>query len=334
MIQAETEDKKPTVLCQDRTNNIITMGKEVLLQEAKTLTRMANELDETFAQSTELLLNNAGRVAITGMGKSGHIGRKIAATLASTGTPAFYIHPAEASHGDLGMMTPSDVLIAISNSGNTAELSDILHFATRYGIKIIAITRRKDSKLGSLSDYCLELPHTDEACPLGCAPTSSTTATLALGDALAMALLRLRGFTAQEFNVYHPGGALGNKLLTVNEVMRTEGDLPLVHEKMSMNEVIYVMTGKGFGCAGVLNDTEKLVGIITDGDLRRHMSSELMDKTASTVMTHNPLVIEKNCLTSKVRHIMEQKKITALFVVSSMDEMKPIGIVTIHTLRE
>lgn len=333
-MKTEIADKKHTMLCQDRISTIISMGREVLFQEAETITRMAKQLDETFAQSAELLLTNTGRVAITGMGKSGHIGRKIAATLASTGTPAFFIHPAEASHGDLGMMTSDDVLIAISNSGNTLELSDILHFATRYGIKIIAITRSKNSKLGSLADYCLELPHTDEACPLGCAPTSSTTATLALGDALAMALLRLRGFTTQEFNVYHPGGALGNKLMTVDEVMRTEQDMPLVHEKMSMNEVIYIMTGKGFGCAGVLDDAGKLVGIITDGDLRRHMSADLMKKTASTVMTHNPLVIEKGCLTSKVRHIMEQKKITALFVVRSMNEMEPIGIVTIHTLRE
>ncbi len=322
----------------DKSNNIdpqhiIDMGKDVLRLEAQTITTMSDQLNAQFAQSVELLLNHSGRVAITGMGKSGHIGRKIAATLASTGTPAFFIHPAEASHGDLGMMTEDDILIAISNSGNTAELSDILHFATRHGIKIIAITRSKKSKLGSLADHCLELPHTDEACPLGCAPTSSTTATLALGDALAMALLRLRGFTAQEFNVYHPGGALGNKLMTVAEVMRTGSDMPLVHEKMLMTEVIYVMTGKGFGCAGVLDGNGSLVGIITDGDLRRHMNTELMHKTADVVMTRKPLAIERDCLTSKVRHIMEQNKITALFVVQNMEDMKPIGIVTIHTLR-
>lgn len=313
---------------------IISMGKEVLLLEAKTITSLADQLGQDFAQSVQLLLASSGRVAITGMGKSGHIGRKIAATLASTGTPSFFIHPAEASHGDLGMMTKDDTLIAISNSGNTLELSDILHFATRYGIKIIAITRSRQSKLGAIADLCLELPHTDEACPLGCAPTSSTTATLALGDALAMALLRLRGFTAQEFNVYHPGGALGNKLMTVEEVMRSGDALPLVQEKMSMNEVIYIMTGKGFGCAGVLDTAGKIVGIITDGDLRRHMDDALMSKTADTVMTKNPLVIEKNCLTTKARHIMEQKKITALFVVHNNDDMKPIGIVTIHTLRK
>lgn len=314
--------------------DIINMGKEVLLLEAQTIMNLADQLGNNFAQSVELLFASSGRVAITGMGKSGHIGRKIAATLASTGTPSFFIHPAEASHGDLGMMTKEDTLIAISNSGNTAELSDILQFATRYGIKIIAITKSRQSKLGSLADLCLELPHTDEACPLGCAPTSSTTATLALGDALAMALLRIRGFTAQDFNVYHPGGALGNKLMTVGEVMRSGDALPLVHENMSMNEVIYIMTGKGFGCAGVLNDAGKIIGIITDGDLRRHMDNALMSKTAKVVMTQNPLVIEEDCLTSKARHIMEQKKITALFVVRGKQDMEPIGVVTIHTLRK
>ncbi|MFI3270518.1 MAG: KpsF/GutQ family sugar-phosphate isomerase [Pseudomonadota bacterium] len=317
----------------ERTQEIISMGKEVLHLEADTITNLADNLSPVFAQSVELLLSNTGRVAITGMGKSGHIARKIAATLASTGTPAFFIHPAEASHGDLGMMTTGDVLIAISNSGNTLELSDILHFATRYGIRIIAITRSKESKLGALADLCLELPHTHEACPLGCAPTSSTTATLALGDAIAMALLRLRGFTAQEFNIYHPGGALGNKLMTVGDVMRVGEALPLVHENMMMHEVIYVMTGKGFGCAGVLNDTGKLIGIITDGDLRRHMSTELMSKTAHTVMTPQPLVVMQDCLTSKARHIMEQKKITSLFVVRDFNDLEPIGVVTIHTLR-
>lgn len=318
---------------KENTEAIMEMGKEVLRQEAATLLSLATSLDQRFSQSVQCILESAGRVAVTGMGKSGHIGRKIAATLASTGTPAYFIHPAEASHGDLGMMSSGDVLIAISNSGGTAELSDILHFATRHGIKIIAITRKKDSKLGLLSDFCLELPHTDEACPLGCAPTSSTTATLALGDALAMAVLRLRGFTADEFNVYHPGGALGNKLLTVNDVMHTGDALPLVREASPMSEVIYTMTGKGFGCAGVLGQDDKIVGIITDGDLRRHMDSELMSKEAHMVMTHNPLVVPLGSLNTKARHMMEQKKITALFVVRSDKDKAPEGIITIHTIR-
>lgn len=310
----------------------VAMGQEVIRLEAETLTVMADTLDDTFAKCAELLLNTEGRVAVTGMGKSGHIARKIAATLASTGTPAFFIHPAEASHGDLGMMTQKDTLIAISNSGNTAELSDILYYATRYTIPLIAITKKRDSKLGHLADYCLVLPATREACPLDCAPTSSTTAALALGDALAMVTLQLRGFTATEFNIYHPGGALGRVLMPLADVMCKGDRLPLVTFNSSMDEVLCVMTGKGYGCAGVMGENGQLIGIITDGDLRRHMGIDLLQKKALDVMTQNPITVTPDYLVTQATRLMEQNKITSLFVVKDKKNPVPVGIVNIHIL--
>ncbi len=312
----------------NKEKTILDVGKQVLKEEAQVILQMANSLDSTFEKCVELLLSSSGRVAISGMGKSGHIGKKIAATLASTGTPAFFMHPAEASHGDLGMMLPTDILIAISNSGNTSELSDILHYATRYGIPIIAITARKDSKLGKLSTYCLELLHTEEACPLGCAPTSSTTATLAIGDALAMALLHARGFTADDFNRYHPGGALGKQLMTVQEIMHTGDAVPLVDLNTSMVDIIYTISSKGFGCTGVVDDEGKLVGIITDGDLRRHMEDDFLQKNAQAIMTENPVTVGLELMLSQAKHIMQTKKITTLFITDNKSE--PMGIVNIH----
>jgi len=305
-------------------------GRQVVHQEAKALLLLADNLDATFVRCVELLLNVQGRIAVTGMGKSGHIARKIAATLASTGSPAYYIHPAEASHGDLGMMSKNDVLIALSNSGNTPELYDILHYAARYGIPIMAITGRADSKLGRIADYCLELPRVEEACPLVCAPTTSTTLELAIGDALAMAILQLRGFTLEEFCKYHPGGVLGKQLRTVEEVMRTGDDIPLVKEQTSMSEVICIMTGKGFGCAGVVSEEGTLVGIITDGDIRRHLHADLLQSRADRIMTRTPCTITKDYFVCKTISFMELHKITSVFIIDKFPRGKPIGIINMH----
>ncbi len=311
--------------------SIIGIGKEVLRQEAEVLLKTADMLSSEFEKCVELILSTSGRVVVSGMGKSGHICKKIAATLASTGTPAFFLHPGEASHGDLGMMLPEDILIAISNSGNTAELTNILHYATRYGIPIIAITGNRESMLGKLSTYCLELLHLEEACPIGCAPTTSTTATLALGDALAMSLLFARGFTAEDFNKYHPGGALGKQLTSVEEIMYTGDSLPLVELDTPMADIIYTISSKGFGCAGVIDDEGKLVGIITDGDLRRHLDNNFLAKKPKDIMTKNPITIDKDIVLSQAEHLMKQKKVTVLFIING--ESKPLGIINIHGLK-
>ncbi len=308
-------------------HNVMDIGKKVLRQEAQTILSLADNLDPIFEKCVELLLNISGRVAVSGIGKSGHVGRKIAATFASTGTPAYFIHPTEAAHGDLGMMLQDDILLVLSNSGNTEELAPLLGYATKKGMLIMAITKNAQSTLGRLADFCLVLPPLGEACPFGCAPTSSTTATLALGDALAMAVLQVRGFDEKAFNTYHPGGALGKQLRSVAEIMHTKEAMPLVCVGTPMSEAIYVMTGKGFGCTGVLNTNNELVGIITDGDLRRHMSADLMQKHVQEVMTENPIVVEADCAASKAGYIMHSRTITGLFVVQ---DKKPIGFVHLH----
>lgn len=306
---------------------ILEYGADIVLQEMEALKQLACELDEDFAHAVKLILKTQGRVIVTGMGKSGHIAKKAAATFASTGTASFFIHPAEASHGDLGMVMKEDIIIAISNSGNTAELSDIILYATRYNIPLIAITQKKESKLGRLAKYCLCIPKVAEACPIECAPTSTTTASLVICDALAMVTLRLRGFTAAQFNIYHPGGSLGKSLMPIGEVMQK--NIPLVGEDMSMDTVLDVMSGHGFGCVGIVRD-KKLIGIVTDGDLRRHIDAHFLEKKVSAVMTISPITIVADTLSSQAIHIMESKKITSLFVVNEAGE--PIGIVNIHML--
>ena len=300
-------------------------AQRVLHDEANALNVLAENINEVFENTVKCLLNIRGRIAVTGMGKSGHIARKIAATLTSTGSPAYFIHPAEASHGDLGMMTADDAVIAISNSGNTAELNDIILYAAQKGLPLIGITKNPDSFLAKHSDYLLLQPQLHEACPLDCAPTTSTTVQLALGDALAMCLLSARGFSREDFHTYHPGGALGQTLALVKDVMHSGTAVPLIHPDASMMEVLAEITRKGFGCVGIV-DQNRLVGIVTDGDLRRHMCHNIMELTAKDLMTPNPVCIEGEALSAKAKEMMERKKISSVFVVNKSGDIA--GIVT------
>ena len=302
----------------------VNSAQRVLRDEAQALMRLADELGENFENAIECLLNIPGRVAVTGMGKSGHVGRKMAATLASTGTPAYFIHPGEASHGDLGMITPRDAIIAISNSGNTSELSDVIMYAVQNCIPLIAITKNANSFLGKHCTHLLLQPQLHEACPLDCAPTTSTTVQIALGDALAMCLLEARGFSREDFRKYHPGGSLGSKLSAVRDLMHSGDALPLVGPSTPMMEVLAEMTRKGFGCVGVVQD-EKLIGIITDGDLRRHMGPNILDADADALMTRSPVCIEADALSAKARSVMEERKISSLFIT---EEGSPVGLIT------
>lgn len=304
-------------------------ARQVLRDEAQALCILADGLGEDFENTVDCLLGIKGRIAVTGMGKSGHVARKIAATLASTGSPAYFIHPAEASHGDLGMMTPEDAVIAISNSGNTAELTDIILYASQNNMPIIAITRNADSFLGKHCDHLLLQPPLHEACPLDCAPTTSTTVQMALGDALAMCLLTARGFDREDFHKFHPGGSLGQKLSLVCDLMHTGEAMPLLPLEASMMSVLAEMTGKGFGCVGVM-EGERLVGIITDGDLRRHMGSNILESSARDLMTRNPVCVDADALSAKAQGIMEEKKITCVFIVDEMQ--RPLGILSMHDI--
>ena len=287
-------------------------------------------LGEAIADAVELITTSKGRVIVSGMGKSGHVGRKIAATLASTGTPALFVHPAEASHGDLGMITTQDVVVMLSTSGESAELRDILNYTQRFKVPLIAITTRADSTLGRTADVLLLLPQAREACPNGLAPTTSTLLQLAIGDALAIALLEDKGFTAKNFREFHPGGKLGAQLKHVSDVMRKEEALPLSAPTTKMSEALVVMTEKACGCLGVVDAQGKLIGILTDGDLRRHMSSDLLNLKIQDVMTKSPKTIAPDVLTSEALEILNSKSITCIFVIDG--ESKPIGLVHIHDL--
>lgn len=304
-------------------------GRRVLRIEADALDAIAEALDESFAVAVDRISAIDGRVIVTGMGKSGHIGRKIAATFASTGTPALFVHPAEASHGDLGMITSADLVLALSNSGETPELADIVGYCRRFAIPLVTIVGRVSSALAKAADVVLLLPDRPEACPMGLAPTTSTTATLALADALAIALLQRKGFDAQGFGVFHPGGKLGKKLIKVEQLMHRDDALPLVDLGTSTGEVILEMTAKRFGCVGVLDPAGELVGIITDGDLRRHMSPALLGRPAADVMTSSPRTIRADALAVEALALMNQpdRPITVMFV---LDERRPIGILHMH----
>ncbi len=311
--------------------SVIAAAKRVLANEANALEVMAQNLDKEFGQVFEsvvsAILENKGRIVLTGMGKSGHIAKKIAATLASTGTPSFFIHPAEASHGDMGMITHEDIVIALSKSGSTIELEAILNYCARYGLKVIAITEKANSMLAKFSTYTLLLPDLAEACPLGAAPTTSTTLMLALGDALALTLLEQRGFTTEKFNVYHPGGHLGKKLMLVRDIMHKNEYVPLAPPHTKMADAILLMTRYSFGCLGVVENNQ-LVGIITDGDLRRNLSTaNFLEKEIQDVMGNKPVTIPSDTAVAAALQIMNAKGITALFIV---DNEEPIGIVHIH----
>ncbi len=288
--------------------------------------RIGDAFDAAVAQMSAA----SGRTIVTGMGKSGHIARKIAATMASTGTPAYFVHPGEASHGDLGMIRQEDVILALSWSGETAELADIITYAKRFSIPLIAITSSAESALGRQADVCLRLPKSEEACPNGLAPTTSTTMQLAVGDALAIALLESRGFSATDFRLFHPGGKLGASLSYVRDVMHAGDRLPLIRPDAGMGEAILEISTKGFGCVGVIDADGKLVGIVTDGDLRRHMSPDLVTARVRDVMTANPRTIAPDLLAAEALEILNTRKITALFVLD--DAGKPCGIVHLHDL--
>lgn len=304
-------------------------ARRVLATEAEALAALSRSLDGPFVAACDALAAVGGRVVVSGMGKSGHVGRKIAATLASTGTPAFFVHPGEASHGDLGMITTDDAVVALSNSGETPELSDIIAFTRRFEIPLVGITSRPGSTLATQSDVALVLPPFSEACPMGLAPTTSTTLMLALGDALAVALLERRGFTAADFRVFHPGGQLGRRLLKVADIMHSGESLPLVAPSAPMTEVILVMTAKSLGCVGIAGDDGLLAGIITDGDLRRHLRADLMAQPAEQVMTRNPKTVAPSLLAAEALRIMNEKSITSLFVV---EDGRPLGVLHVHDL--
>ncbi len=316
-----------SVLKSQPANDLIDSAKRVLRLEIEGLQALSESLDQSFMETLDLLSAMQGRAVVTGMGKSGHIGRKIAATLASTGTPAFFVHPAEASHGDLGMITQDDVVIALSNSGETAELGDLVAYTKRFEIPLVGMTGKSPSALAKAATVALVLPEINEACPMGLAPTTSTTAMLALGDALAVAMLERKGFSPDDFQVLHPGGKLGNQLLKVSDIMHVGDEVPLVQSDMEMSEAILVMTAKSFGCLGIIDTQGSLLGILTDGDLRRHMSPELMGRLTGDVMTKGGRSIRPGALASEALRIMNTKAITTLFVV---EDSQPVGIVHIH----
>jgi len=311
------------------TTDFLTTARRVVTQEAAALTLLSGSLGDTFGRAVDVILAAKGRVIVCGMGKSGHIARKIASTLASTGTPAQFVHPAEASHGDLGMVTEGDVALVLSNSGETPELADIIAHTRRFNIPLIGVASRAGSSLMRQCDVAILLPDAPEACGTGIVPTTSTTMTLALGDALAIALMEHREFTPEHFRMFHPGGKLGAKLLKVRDLMHT--DLPLTRDTSPMSEALLSISRSGFGVTGVTDDTGALVGIVTDGDLRRHMDG-LLGLTAGAVMTRNPRTVAPDALAEKALAVMNDRKITCLFVMDPSAGNRAVGILHIHDL--
>lgn len=309
--------------------DLVETGRQVIRIEAEALLRMAEMLDGPFADAVALLIGSRRRVVVTGMGKSGHVARKVSATLSATGTPAIFIHPAEAAHGDLGMLMPGDVLLVMSNSGATPELRLIMRYARSLGCPIIGIAGRPNSPVLKSADVPLLLPEAREACPVNIAPTTSTTMMLALGDALAVTTMGLRGISRERLQVLHPGGSIGAALTPVEEVMHSGDRLPLVPMTMPMREVLVVMTEKSLGIAGVIDDAGLLVGVITDGDLRRHID-HLMTSRAQDVMTPGPKTVLIGSFAGDARALLAEARITALFVVAREDPRRPLGLVHIH----
>lgn len=311
------------------TNTFVQAAKKVLQTEADALEILKNALPNDFSDLVKLILSLNGRVIVSGVGKSGHIGNKIAATLASTGTPAFFIHATEASHGDLGMITENDLCLLISNSGETSEIFDILTHARRFNIPVATISSNSESTLVKAADFKLCLPVVDEACPIGMAPTTSTTMMLALGDALAVALMEAKKFNTENFKVFHPGGKLGAKMMTVSQVMHKSDTLPLVKTETSMKETLLTMSSKGFGIAAVVNEVGFLVGVITDGDLRRNIN-DLMSKNAGNIASLSPITLLGETFVVDALNLMQDRKITAVIITSA--ENKPVGILHIQDL--
>lgn len=320
-LTADDEEPLKALESARKTLRFETEGLETLARS------LEGELGRAFCQAVGLIAAADGRVIVTGMGKSGHVGRKLAATLASTGTPAAFVHAAEASHGDLGMVTKSDVVIALSWSGETPELREVIHHTQRNAVPVIAITSDAKSALGRTSTVVLALPKAAEACPHGLAPTTSTTMQLAIGDALAIALLEGKGFTASDFRVFHPGGRLGAGLTHVRDLMHKDEEIPLVGAGTAMADAILAMSEKSFGCVGVVDQTRRLIGIVTDGDLRRHMNPGLLAAAIDDVMTRQPRTVTPETIASAALEIMNSSKIMALFVV---EDGRPVGILHLH----
>ena len=317
----------------ERGRKLIASALRTLEMETSGITALAaaihDGLGQSFIAAVDLIRSARGRVIVTGMGKSGHVGRKVAATLASTGTPAFFVHPGEASHGDLGMIAADDAIMALSWSGETTELKDLIDYSRRFRIGLVAITAVADSTLGSAADVVLTMPAAREACPHNLAPTTSTLMQHALGDALAIALLESRGFTALDFRLFHPGGRLGAMLAFVGTVMHKGNAIPLARVGTRMAEAVVEMSAKGFGCVGIVDDDGVLVGIITDGDLRRHMRADLLEAQVENVMTRSPKTVRPDQLASEALEIINSSMITALMVAEAG---RPVGIVHFHDL--
>ena len=312
-----------------KSKNFINSALKVIEIEGNAVLNLAKQIGSDFENLCLKILNTKGKLILMGIGKSGHIAQKISATLSSTGTSSFFVHPTEAAHGDLGMITAQDIVIGLSWSGETPELANLLAYVKRFKIPLIGITSNADSALGVAASICLTLPKAEEACPYGLAPTTSTTMQLAMGDALAVALLQRRGFTNMDFKSFHPGGKLGSGLMILNDIMHKTDKLPLCEGSILMSEALMIMTGKGFGCLGVTNSKGELTGIITDGDLRRHMGTDLLDKTAADIMTENPKTVSDTMLAAEALAVMNDNKIQSLFICEAS---KPIGFVHLHDL--
>lgn len=307
-------------------NKYISSAIATIKTEIEGLNSLLNFFDKNYAHAVDLILNCRGRVVVSGMGKSGHIANKIAATFASTGTPSFFIHPGEASHGDLGMITQNDVVILLSNSGETKELRDIIYYCKRFDVPIIGIIRNRQSELTKASTVPLVLPAIPEANYIN-APTTSTTMMIAIGDALAVSLIDARGFNSEQFSTFHPGGKLGSNFLKVKDLMRSGNDIPLIGRDKKMSEVLIEMTSKHLGCAGITNASGQLLGIITDGDLRRHIDNNFLEHSAEEIMTKGPITTAPDILAVEAIRIMNKKSITSLFV---LDAQKIVGILHLH----
>lgn len=308
---------------------IISEAKKVVSTELKSIKTINSSLDNNFYRIVKIIFETKGRTIVTGIGKSGHIANKISATLSSTGTPSHFIHATEASHGDLGGITKNDCILCLSNSGQTHELNDIINYSKRFNIPLLSISANKQGMLYKKSDCGITFKKPIEACPNNLAPTSSTTMMLILGDAIAVTLIKMRGFNKSHFGNFHPGGNLGKDLVQLSDIMHEKSELPLAKINEKMSSVLLKMTKKSFGCVGVINSSKNLIGIITDGDLRRHMNKNIINKTASEVMTKTPTIAKNDTLVGEAINIMNAKKITSLFVCN---KKKPIGIVHIHDL--
>jgi len=327
---AKFDYSAPNGIKQDK-KDVLDSGRIAILQEAAALKELANALDDGFSQAVDLVLGTQGRVIVSGVGKSGHVGRKIAATLAATGTVSFFLHASEASHGDLGMIMPGDVLIILSNSGYSRELRPLLTYAKRLGIPVIGIVSKMESPLARGADIVLGLPAAQEACPARIAPTTSTTMMLALGDALAIATMTRRGLTRNELAQWHPGGAIGSRIAPIEEVIDLDDPLPLVRADAPMRDVVFEMSSGGKGVAGVVDEDGGLIGVITDGDLRRAFDLVLTAR-ARDIMTPNPISAPCGTSVEEVLALMNSRKITVLFVTTACDASRPQGIVHIHDL--